>query len=373
MLISISKEVLVLILALILVALMTAATALLALCRRLRQVRSQLNELEKQNKAGLASVALDGIYDNILEADITHDCLLGDNCARLTALLGLPEDATYTVCIESILEKMVRPEYHEIYREKFGRENILRRFLEGEEKFSLEVEECSDLIHCRWIRATVRVYHSKAEDSIHIISFVQNIQEEKERELLLEQKASTDYLTGLLNRRGVEDKIREILGKDQEDICHALLVMDIDHFKRINDAIGHKGGDTVLRKIAELLQVQFQESDVVGRFGGDEFLIFMTNCGVEQSVFNRAHRLIEAVSAWTDYGISLSLSIGISLFPQHGDDFEKLFVRADAALYYVKTHGRNGFLLYNADKLPKDVRQEPSSEVVMQIQNKTQD
>ncbi|WP_455615561.1 GGDEF domain-containing protein [Eisenbergiella sp.] len=353
MLISISKEVLVLILALILASLMAAAT-ILVLCKRLKQVRSQFNELEKRNKVELASVALAGIYDNILEADVTHDRLLGDNCARLTALLELPENATYTVCIEKIMEKMVKMEYHQLYREKFGRENILRRFSEGEEKFSLEVEERSDLVRYRWIRATVRIYYSRTEDSIHIISFVQNIQEEKEHELLLKQEALTDYLTGLLNRRGVEDRIREMLGKDQEDICHALLVMDIDHFKQINDAIGHKGGDAVLRKIAELLQAQFQESDVVGRFGGDEFLIFMTNCGSEQNVFDKAHRLTEAVAAWKEYGISLSLSIGIAFFPQHGDDFEKLFVRADAALYYVKTHGRNGFLLYNADKLPKD-------------------
>lgn len=348
MLILISKEVMVLILALVLASSVTVTAVLLVLYKRLKQLQKQLNVLGEPNLAELTSTVLDGICDNILEADVTHDRLLGNNCARLTALLGLPENAAYTVCIESILEQMVKPEYHSLYREKFGRENIVRRFLEGEEKFSLEFEERSDLIHYRWIRATVRTYYSRAEDCIHIISYVQNIQKEKERELLLEQEASTDYLTGLLNRRATEARIREILENDQKAVCHALLVVDIDHFKQVNDTIGHKGGDAVLRKMGRLLRTQFRKSDVIGRFGGDELLIFMRNCESEQSVLDKAHRLAEEVAAWT-CGVNLTLSIGIALFPQQGDSFEKLFERADKALYHIKAHGRNGFLLYNID------------------------
>ncbi len=318
------------------------------LFRRQKQMQKRLDAFENRDTAGLLCAALGGVYDNVLEADLTNDRLQGDNCAKLAALLDLPEGAAYTACIEKILEKMIKPEYRLLYREKFGRENILRRFSEGEEKFSLEFEERFDLVHYHWTRATVRVYHSKVKNSVQIISYIQNIQEEKERELLLEKAAATDYLTELFNRRAAETRIREILAENRAENCHALLVVDIDCFKQVNDALGHAGGDEVLRKVAGLLRERFRESDVVGRFGGDEFLIFMKDCGSGQAALAKARELIRRVSERTDWGISLSLSIGASLFPQQGTDFEGLFQRADAALYYIKTHGRNACLLYRA-------------------------
>lgn len=287
----------------------------------------------------------DGFYDNVLEADLTNNTLLGHNCKQLTSQLGLPSDASFSDCIEAVVQQLIKEECRALYRENFHRETLLARHAQGQTRFTFIFEEKSALTPYNWTRVTVFLYHSNVNQTVRLVSYVKNIQEEKERELRLQEQANTDYLTGLYNKRATEERISTILNAHGGDkLCHALLIVDVDHFKHINDSIGHQGGDRVLRAVAHLLQAELGASDILGRIGGDEFLLFLQDCKERKNVelmLDRLSGLSALPDIETQLGVALSFSIGAALYPEHAQNFFELFAAADRALYYAKEHGRN--------------------------------
>lgn len=156
----------------------------------------------------------------------------------------------------------------------------------------------------------------------------------------LETLASTDLLTGLKNRRFFQEKMLESLMMFQEKQRYfSLLVVDIDHFKSINDTYGHPIGDLVLGNLAGLLQTVSRSTDVVARYGGEEFVIILPDCEEEQAIgIAERYRSQIASADWGEYNITVS--IGAATVVE--EDTEKsLFQRADNALYASKTGGRN--------------------------------
>lgn len=156
----------------------------------------------------------------------------------------------------------------------------------------------------------------------------------------LETLASTDLLTGLKNRRFFQEKMFESLMMFQEKQRYfSLLVVDIDHFKSINDTYGHPIGDLVLGNLAGLLQSVSRSTDVVARYGGEEFVIILPGCEEEQAIgIAERYRSQVASADWGEYNITVS--IGAATIVE--EDTEKsLFQRADNALYASKTGGRN--------------------------------
>lgn len=156
----------------------------------------------------------------------------------------------------------------------------------------------------------------------------------------LETMASTDLLTGLKNRRFFQDKMLENLALFRENQhVFSLLVVDIDHFKNINDTYGHPIGDLVLGNLAGLLQSVSRSTDVVARYGGEEFVIILPDCDREQaSVTAERYRSQVASADWGEYNITVS--IGAATVSQEDTD-QSLFQKADKALYASKTGGRN--------------------------------
>jgi diguanylate cyclase (GGDEF)-like protein len=166
----------------------------------------------------------------------------------------------------------------------------------------------------------------------------------EETELRLKGEALHDPLTGLLNRRGMLESIRACLSYLQRKQQHAaLLMVDLDYFKKINDAHGHDVGDVVLMEVADTLAQQLRESDVLARFGGEEFLLFLPQTSTEQATMV-AERLLAAINALqlpvlAQSSQKLSISIGIANFgPDY--DFATQLKRADQALYRAKDLGR---------------------------------
>ncbi|MDQ0661047.1 sensor domain-containing diguanylate cyclase [Paenibacillus sp. W2I17] len=156
----------------------------------------------------------------------------------------------------------------------------------------------------------------------------------------LETLASTDLLTGLKNRRFFQEKMLESLMMFREKQRYfSLLVVDIDHFKSINDTYGHPIGDLVLGNLAGLLQSVSRSTDVVARYGGEEFVIILPDCEEEQAIgIAERYRSQVASADWGEYNITVS--IGAATVVE--EDTEKsLFQRADNALYASKTGGRN--------------------------------
>ena len=157
--------------------------------------------------------------------------------------------------------------------------------------------------------------------------------------------ARHDGLTDLPNRTLFYERLEDRLSDLRTDSgsC-AVLCLDLDHFKAVNDSLGHLAGDALLRAVAHRIRVALRAEDTVARLGGDEFAVLLKKVSDLRRVEALAERLIEAVRAPVSFGeqqMQVGLSIGIALAPAHGVDGETLFKRADLALYRAKAEGRN--------------------------------
>jgi len=165
-----------------------------------------------------------------------------------------------------------------------------------------------------------------------------------EHEARLDQLAFTDPLTGLPNRLVLDDRLRHAIATSRRQKQRfALMFLDLDHFKSINDTYGHLAGDAVLRGVASRLQYVLRDSDTVARIGGDEFVIVQPNIGSTSDVFDLSRRLLEAFEKpLTIDGreFPIGVSIGIAIYPDDAADASALLERADSALYRAKAEGR---------------------------------
>ncbi len=172
-------------------------------------------------------------------------------------------------------------------------------------------------------------------------------------------KAETDLLTGVLNKLATESKIKEYIASNPS--AHGVLILiDVDNFKKINDKMGHAFGDEVLRNLGLRLKTLYRATDIVGRIGGDEFIVFLKDIS-DMSIIEREARKLEVffrdfeVGEYTKYSVNASL--GATIFPMDGQNFETLYKNADSALYYVKQNGKNKLVFYKEDeKFPEEDR-----------------
>jgi diguanylate cyclase (GGDEF)-like protein len=163
--------------------------------------------------------------------------------------------------------------------------------------------------------------------------------------------AAEDWLTGALNRRNLEDAaIRMEANCQRFHLDLAMLLIDLDHFKEVNDHHGHQFGDQVLAEFAEVVRGQIRTGDLFGRYGGEEFCILLPNTN-EHEAKRLAERLRAAfelgLATFLDKDIFCTISIGVSESSQVGTGFNQLFAAADAALYEAKKHGRNRVVTYS--------------------------
>jgi diguanylate cyclase (GGDEF)-like protein len=164
------------------------------------------------------------------------------------------------------------------------------------------------------------------------------------------QEAETDPLTGLLNKRGIALRCQELLDRQQEGESIALLIIDLDHFKRFNDTYGHQMGDELLIDFAKILKTTCTDLTAVGRFGGDEFMIMVT-LPPEATVMDIRKQIQWLLTRIKDmmvdgHAANVTGSIGIAITKERGTSYDYLFREADRALYKVKDAGRDGFQIY---------------------------
>lgn len=205
----------------------------------------------------------------------------------------------------------------------------------------------------RWYKADIVSVVGKEGYVSHVIGHIVDINEEKLKEIELQLKADHDGLTGLTNKRATETLITKLIGEcDMLDRQGALIILDADNFKNINDTFGHSNGDRVLAAIGEIIRNNFKGMDVAGRVGGDEFMVFANNIVNSINACRLAGKVEQQVMHAFDgdpmEGM-VSMSIGIAMCPAHGGDFETLYKNADKALYYTKNHGKAGWHLYDPD------------------------
>ncbi len=156
--------------------------------------------------------------------------------------------------------------------------------------------------------------------------------------------AEVDKLTGLLNKATFERTCRGTIAENKMGVFSTLIVIDLDHFKEVNDTLGHQAGDAVLHDFGEVLRKLFRPTDLVGRFGGDEFMVLLNDLPGREIAIQKAKRIVEAACAIKtgSDSVRISASVGMASTPQHGLDYDSLFSVADKAVYAVKESGRNG-------------------------------
>ncbi len=192
-----------------------------------------------------------------------------------------------------------------------------------------------------------------------VINFITKLVDRRQKSEL-QIKADTDLLTGLTNKAATERMIREYMSKNPNG-SGVLFIIDVDNFKKINDTMGHAFGDEVLKELGGQLRGMFRALDVVGRFGGDEFLVFMTDIKDPGAIKRNADRLrdfFRQFKAGEYVKYSVTASIGAAVFSEDGRDLESLFKMADKALYVVKRRGKNDLAFYG------DVKDEADTQLI---------
>ncbi len=167
------------------------------------------------------------------------------------------------------------------------------------------------------------------------------------------EQANRDPLTGLLNKGATEEVISMLLSNESTGKeSSALMMIDVDNFKGINDNFGHSSGDKVLETVGRIIHNSFKGKDVIGRVGGDEFMVLVRDIDspvTEERLADRLEYTVMHAFESEKYADKVSLSIGISLYPRDGRTFEELYRKADKALYYVKNHGKAYYHTYNPE------------------------
>ncbi|TME44377.1 MAG: EAL domain-containing protein [Chloroflexi bacterium] len=194
-----------------------------------------------------------------------------------------------------------------------------------------------------WSSAIASLVRGPSNEPLFVIVMAENISARKAQERILEHQALHDALTDLPNRTLLYDRLQQaiLIGKREQHPL-ALLVMDLDRFKEINDSFGHHAGDDVLRQLGRRLKAHLRESDTVSRLGGDEFAVILPGVRDEAGATLTAGRILEALTqpvTIESEQLEIRASVGIVLFPRHGEDADTLLRHGDAAMYQAKRSG----------------------------------
>lgn len=161
----------------------------------------------------------------------------------------------------------------------------------------------------------------------------------------LKKEYYRDSLTGLLNRKGIIESFDSLLEKHKEG-CHGFIMLDIDDFKSHNDRCGHLFGDEILEQVSKSLLGLFRSEDIIGRIGGDEFVVILANIPGEETLIKKAQTVNNKIEQILGNGSNLSLSQGIAMYPKDASTFMELYEKADLALYEAKAKGKNQYRIY---------------------------
>lgn len=233
--------------------------------------------------------------------------------------------------------------------------------LEGTREFRVTKEHTGEIV---WFRADYRPIFDKNGKAVKEIGRFQDINDEHNTMEDLHKEAIHDPLTGILNRKGFEWEVNAAISMSTQREFHALLLLDIDHFKNINDTYGHTKGDEILKTIAGILEHNIRSTDYAGRAGGDEFYLFLRDAMSIETAEMIARKIDQTLEKEVIYGeniyardtdgsknekLRVSCSMGISTYPKDGMTLMALFEKADTALYRAKNSGRNQYAVYDVD------------------------
>lgn len=316
------------------------------------EVRLRAEELEKKTidleaEKQFVHSLLDTAHALILTQD-RNGCiaLINQHCTWITGF-NAPE------LLGKSFFKLL-PESEQLPDLRYQLNELLNGFRNELHHESAVVRKDGSTLHMAW-------YHSllpQSKEEHQILSIALDISERKEAEERLGWLASHDPLTGLFNRRRFGEELQKSIAHAKRyDRAGAILFFDLDQFKDVNDTSGHKVGDDLLRRVAERLRLEARDSDQIFRLGGDEFAMIVREVN-RDSIGAVAKRLCMALTSIEVQGSGrlhrVSSSIGIALFPEHGEYVDDLVANADIAMYQAKDAGRNGWHIFSLEEQDRE-------------------
>ncbi|MDT8438457.1 MAG: sensor domain-containing diguanylate cyclase [Wenzhouxiangellaceae bacterium] len=278
------------------------------------------------------------LYDYVIEADGTARCLYCSAYSK--SLFGLDPDVIERDM--NTLFALIHPDD----RDRFHRED--RRANRTGTQFLIELRVALASGEEKWLRISSRPNPANNDGPAIWSGYMIDISDTKRMETLLQERATHDFLTGLANRQ----LFQECFGIELERARRyrqpaAVLLMDLDHFKTLNDRLGHDAGDRVLKAFSDLVQAQLRAVDTLARWGGEEFAVLLPETGLEKAC-EVAERIRSGVEQHRiechDQAVTITVSIGATELDESDDRVETVMRRADEALYQAKRTGRNSVI-----------------------------
>ncbi len=326
------------------------------------EYKKKIQDLEVRiDKTAFLTDTLLKISDIVVEIDITANKML-------RALIGdvdipIENDGDNSEIAQEII-KVIHPEDLVLF-EKISSENVENSFKEGIHEITFDYRAHKTTINSSenkieiddtkylWHRLKLKAKLNKKTNHILAVYTINEMHEEKEAELELLLKSEIDVLTGAYNKTTFKEKVSDYIDNKGEG---TLFVFDLDNFKNVNDYLGHSYGDEMLVEIYNKLRHVIRKADYIGRFGGDEFVIFVHDCKQDIEISRIAHSICEIVKkthiSRDDKKIVVSASIGIAKALEDADNYDDLFKCADIALYESKNKGKNTFTFYDKSMQP---------------------
>ena len=290
------------------------------------------------------------LFEAVYEADVTTGRPLNEATRLMWVEVGGMVGESYDEVIKRLINKHIIDAFKEAFFKKHCFAQLERCYQEGNSHIEYDFIVATKEGEHVWYRAITKVFYDTSDEAYHMIQFIKSIDQEKRKEQLLVRKTKQDSMTGLYNKATTEEMIQKAL----DEICeepgiHALIVLDIDAFKSVNDTYGHAFGDSVIKHFTHVLRHNLRATDIIGRVGGDEFAVFLTDIPsmtlLHQIAANLVAKLNDEVAHEGGY-VRISASVGIACVANGEKDFEKLFAHADDALYASKRRGRNCYTIF---------------------------
>ncbi len=301
-----------------------------------RQQEQIAKDAQKDSVAIYRVNFTDGVFENsVLKNDMVIPVEAGESYEKIMLMASrqrLSEDDGYR------------------FVSTFSIGNIIKQYQNGQTEVSMDYEMNLPESKPVWMRTVIRLYMDKTDKNLKGYLYVFDIDEDKRKELDLQYRAEHDSMTELYNKKYVEIKIEEKLKNISVNDRGAFFMLDLDHFKNINDSYGHQEGDAVIKKTSDFINGLTRKDDIAGRLGGDEFCIYFHGKLTLETVKERAELLCGQIrSIHPSEKARTSCSIGIAYCCRSGLTFKDVYKKADEALYLQKENGRDGYTILKLD------------------------
>lgn len=329
-----------------------------------RRVRERTDELEQVNEALRKEAAeRDRVQRALMESEQRLRTIIDSEpaCVKLMSSDGklvqvnaaglamIEADSEHEIIGLSVLD-LVKPEYRGAYR-------AFMKSIMGGERGSIEFGIVGLRGTHRWLESHAVPVREAGGQSYSVLTITHDITERKHAQDHVHYLAHYDVLTGLPNRLLLHDRLSQaIIEAERRQRVVAVVMVDVDRFKKINDSLGHETGDRVLKAVAQRLRETVREGDTVARLGGDEFAVALSDMASSDHAGLVGRKIMDAFSAPFHLDareLFLSVSLGVAVHPHHGATAEDLLRNADVAMYQAKEQGRAGCQIFSAELTAK--------------------